>query len=239
MTKYWGYEAEKLLKTPLIIFLIGLPFLIITLNIHFSNTRFLSSFISWMRVSKSRHIFDYFVGKSAFFNAIVLSFLVVILIYFIFYREYKSGTMTKILFSKSTSKNIYKEKSIIFVFIILAYILYYFLLISGYSYYFILEYPGMLAGQSKFFPVFFLEHIVVYLVFTLRTLFLTLVYFKFFKANASALALAFALQIICFFYPILPFTWLFNVDLGFTLVFMPALGFLFAFYLLNIKLNES
>lgn len=239
MIKYWGYEAEKLLKTPLIVFLIGLPFLLITLNVHFSNTRFLSSFVSWMRVSKSRHIFDYFVGKSAFFNAIVLSFLTVILVYFIFYREYKSGAMTKILFSKAVSKNIYKEKSIIFVFIILAYILYYLLLISGYSYYFISEYPGMLAGQSKFFPSFLFVHILVYLVFTLRTVFLTLVYFKFFKANASALVLALALQMICFFYPILPFTWLFVVDLGFNLVFMPALGFLIVLYILNIKLNEN
>lgn len=239
MRRYFGFELEKLLKTPLISFLISLPFVLITLNIYFSNTRFLSSFISWMRVTKSRHIFDYFVGKSAFFNAIVLSFLIVILIYFIFYREYKSGAMTKILFSKVVSKNIYREKSIIFVLIILAYILYYFLLISGYSYYFISEYPAMLAGQPKFFLIFFFEHILVYSVFTLRTIFLTLVYFKFFKANASTLVLFLALQIICFFYPILPFTWLFNVDLGFTLVFMPALGYLIAFYLLNIKLNES
>lgn len=239
MRKYWGYEPEKFLKTPLLGFLIVLPLLLISLHIHFSNTRFVSSFVSWMRVSKSRHVFDYLLGKSALFNSICISFLVIILIYFVFYREYKTGSITIIVFSKSVSKNIFKEKGIFFTFLILTYVLFYFLIISGYGYYYISEYPGMLAGQLNYLPQFFLEYAIVYSVLTARTLLSTIIYFKYFKANLTTLTIFITLHIILFFYPFLPFNWLFTVDLGFDNVVLPALIFFVVFYLLNIKLNEN
>jgi hypothetical protein len=239
MIKYWGYEPQKLLKTPIIGFLIALPFLLISLHIHFSNTRFVSSFVSWMRMTKSKHVFDYLLGKSAFFNSICLSFLVIVLMYFIFYREYKSGSITMILFSKGVPKNIFKEKGIFFIFLILAYVLFYFLLILGYGYYFISEYTGMLAGQLNFLPVFFLKYIVVYLIFTARTLFFTIIYFKYFKANQTSLAIVIALHMFLFFYPFLPLNWFYSVDISYEYFVIPALIFLAAFYLLNAKLNED
>jgi hypothetical protein len=183
MRKYFGYELEKLLKTPLMGFLIALPFLLISLQVHFVNSNFLNSYGISALMIKFRHVFDYLLLRSAFFNAIILSFLVITLIYFIFYREYKSGAMTMILFSKGISKRIFREKSLTFMFIILSYVFFYILLISSYGYYFVLEYPVMLAGHLKFLPVFFLEYIAVYLAFVLRTLFFILIYFKFFKAN--------------------------------------------------------
>lgn len=240
MRKYFGYEIEKLLKTPLMVFLIVLPYILISLQVHFTNSRFLTSYGFLASLINSRHVFDYLLWKSAFFNAINLSFLVITLIYFIFYREYKSGAMTMILFSKGVSKRIFREKSLAFMFIILSYVLFYILLISGYGYYFISEYSVMFAGQLKFLPVFFLEYIAVYLAFVLRTLFLILIYFKFFKANPNSLVLFIGLHIIlCFFFQNLPFTWSFSVVSGLNNVLIPALSYLVAFYILNIKLNEN
>ena len=239
MIKYWGYEPVKFFKTPFAGILLALPFLLVSLHIHFSNTRFISSFVSWMRVTKSRHVFDYLLGKTAWFNSLCISFMVIILIYFIFYREYKSGSITMIVFSQGISKNIFKEKGIFFTFLVLAYVLFYFLLISGYGYYYISEYPGMLAGQLNFLPEFFLEYVVVYSILTTRTLFFNIIYFKYFKANPTTIAIFIVLHIIVFFFPFLPFNWLYTVDLGFENIVLPALIFLAAFYLLNIKLNEN
>jgi hypothetical protein len=239
MRRYFGYELDKLLKTPLMGFLIALPFLLISLQVHFTNSQFLKSYGFLATMIKSRHVFDYLLWKSAGFNAIILSFLVITLIYFIFYREYKSGAMTIILFSKGISKRIFREKSLTFMFIILSYVLFYILLISGYGYYFISEYSVMFAGQLKFLPVFFLEYIAVYLAFVLRTLFFILIYFKFFKANPSSLVVFIGLHIILSFFPYLPFTWSFSVVAGIQNFLLPALGYLVAFYILNIKLNEN
>lgn len=239
MRRYFGYELEKLLKTPLMGFLIALPFMLISLQVHFANSNFLTSYGFLASMIKSRHVFDYLLWRSSFFNAIILSFLVITLIYFIFYREYKSRAMNMILFSKGVSKRIFREKSLTFMFIILGYLLFYILLISGYGYYFISEYSVMFAGQLKFLPVFFLEYIAVYLAFVLRTLFFILIYFKFFKANPNSLVLFIGLHIILFFYPYLPFTWSFSVVSGLNNVLMSALSYLVAFYILNIKLNEN
>jgi len=229
MRKIWGYEPRKFfynsysIITILILCVLNLIYFIWVLD------GFEGSYNSWLKSSNSRHVFDFLLGKTAIFNGVTLCIVIIISTSLIYFSEYKRGTITRLNYSRQGLARIFRDKNMFFGSLLLAFYLFNSLLITGFGINLIYEY-NFLLGQQKFLISSFVEYFFIYIVFSIRTILLYSLFFKYFRGSSTAFTVLILLQISAMFIPWLPFCIIYTTDLNFTSCGISAIGYSIILY---------
>ncbi len=235
MKKLFGVESIKLFDA--VFFYVFFILLAVNLyNLGYQYFTFTpSKYDSWLLASNSKHLFDYFIGKTGLLWGLSLSIAILFLSYKLFYNDYRIGSFIRIRYSYKGENLINKKKLNLFICTITSFLITYLLgitllvlLITSNVERFSLHYKHAISSIA--------EYSAVFLCYTVRSSYLILFIFKLGKSNKAVFSLLVISHFIFFFVPFFPFCTTYTSDLTFEAAFFPSILYTLIFFYANKKL---